>query len=55
MEKSKIKNKKAKTIQNSKVKAQNYNSKVKTELFSEMNKFLVLRCSFYFLLSTFKL
>jgi hypothetical protein len=34
--------------QSSKVKAQNYSSKVKTELFSEMNKFLVLSCSFYF-------
>jgi hypothetical protein len=29
--------------QSSKVKTQNYNSKVKTELFFEMNKFLVLR------------
>jgi hypothetical protein len=41
-------------IQNLKVKTQNHNSKVKTELFFAMNKFLVLSCSFYFLLLSFK-
>jgi hypothetical protein len=40
--------------QNLKAKAQNHNSKVKTELFYAMNKFLVLSCSFYFLLLSFK-
>jgi hypothetical protein len=32
--------------QSSKVKTQNHNSKVKTELFSEMNKFLLLSFKF---------
>jgi hypothetical protein len=49
-----LRDQKVKISQNLKVKAQNYNSKVKTELFFEMNKFLVLSCSFYFLLLSFK-
>jgi hypothetical protein len=41
--------------QNLKIKAQNHNSKVKTIVFEmEINKFLVLRCGFYFLLLSFK-
>jgi hypothetical protein len=40
--------------QNLKVKAQSHNSKLKTEVSFEMNKFLVLRCGFYFLLLSFE-